>query len=60
MIELDARIMEEAIRLRKTYRLKIPDAIVAATALPEQIPLLTADGDFERIKDEVAVLMYEV
>jgi len=60
MIELDARIMEEAIRLRKTYRLKIPDAIVAATALTQQIPLLTADGDFERIKDEVAVLMYEV
>ena len=60
MIELDARIMEEAIRLRKTYRLKIPDAIVAATALTQKIPLLTADGDFERIKDEVAVLMYEV
>jgi predicted nucleic acid-binding protein len=60
MIELDARILEEAIRLRKTYRLKIPDAIVAATALTQQIPLLTADGDFERIKDEVAVLMYEV
>jgi predicted nucleic acid-binding protein len=60
MIELDARILEEAIRLRKTYRLKIPDAIVAATALTQQIPLLTADTDFERIKDEVAVLMYEV
>ncbi len=60
MIELDARIMEEAIRLRKTYRLKIPDAIVAATALTQQIPLLTADTDFERIKDEAAVLMYEV
>jgi predicted nucleic acid-binding protein len=36
------------------------DAIVAATALTQQIPLLTADTDFERIKDEVAVLMYEV
>ncbi|MBX2978161.1 MAG: PIN domain-containing protein [Flavobacteriales bacterium] len=60
MIELDARIMDEAIRLRKTYRLKIPDAIVAATALTQQLPLLTADTDFERIKDEVAVLMYEV
>lgn len=60
MIELDARIMEEAIRLRKSYRLKIPDAIVAATALTQQIPLLTADTDFERIKEEVAVLMYEV
>lgn len=43
MIELDTRIMEEAIRLRKSYRLKIPDAIVAATALTQQIPLLTAD-----------------
>ena len=60
MIELDARIMEEAIRLRKTYRLKIPDAIVAATALTQEIPLLTADTDFERIKNEIAVLMYEV
>ena len=60
MIDLDARIMEEAIRLRKTYRLKIPDAIVAATALTQQLPLLTADRHFERVKDEIAVLLYEV
>lgn len=59
-IELDTRVMEEAIRLRKTYRLKIPDAIVAATALTQQVPLLTADHDFERVKDEIAVLLYEL
>lgn len=60
MVDLDARIMEEAIRLRKTHRLKIPDAIIAATALTQQLPLLTADRIFERLKDEIVVLMYEV
>ena len=58
--ELDRAIMERAILLRRKHRLKIPDAIVAATALFHNIPLLTADRVFERVKDELLVVMYEI
>lgn len=41
------------------HRLKIPDAIIAATALYLDVPLLTADRVFERMADELRLLLYE-
>jgi predicted nucleic acid-binding protein len=38
-----------AIRLRREYQLKVPDAIVAATALSLEAPLLTNDIKLLRI-----------
>lgn len=60
MMEMDAVIMETAIRLRKKFKLKLPDAIIAATAKVLDVPLLTADRAFERVKGEVVVLLYEL
>ncbi len=40
---LDERIEQEAIRLRRTGTFKLPDAIVAATAICEGLRLLTLD-----------------
>lgn len=40
---LDERIEVEAIRLRRTGSLKLPDAIVAATAITGALRLLTLD-----------------
>lgn len=59
MVELNRAIMDHAILLRREYRLKIPDAIVAATAIFMNVPLLTADTDFTRLREEVVLLMYE-
>ena len=40
---LDERIEEEAIRLRRTGAFKLPDAIIAATAIAGGLRLLTLD-----------------
>ena len=43
VIELRDSIKKETVALRKKYRLKVPDAIIAATALRVKSPLLTND-----------------
>lgn len=42
-IEVDAIVRETAIRLRREHRLKLPDAIIAASALVLDATLLTND-----------------
>jgi predicted nucleic acid-binding protein len=49
--DVNPAIKQLAAELRRTYSLKLADAIVAATALHLHIPLLTADGGFERLKE---------
>ncbi len=44
-------ISELTIKIRRKYSTKLPDAIVAATAQFMQIPILTADKAFARIKE---------
>jgi predicted nucleic acid-binding protein len=39
VLELSAEIRHEAIRLRRSENLKLPDAIVCATAIHHQLPL---------------------
>ncbi len=58
MVELDRSIMDQAILLRREFRLKIPDAIIAATALFLNVPLLTADSDFDKLTERIAVVRY--
>ena len=52
LIDLDADIAETAARLRATLRLKLPDAVQAASALAVgAAALLTHDRDFSRLKE---------
>ncbi len=51
IIQLQPDIQAEAIVLRKKYRLRLPDAIIAASAKIEDSILLTADADFEKISE---------
>jgi predicted nucleic acid-binding protein len=44
-------ISEIAIGFRRKYNIKLPDAIIAATAQLLNIPLLTTDKGFAKIKD---------
>jgi len=49
---LDERVSEHTITLRKKYRIKIPDAIIAATALVHDSILLTHNtDDFKKIEN---------
>ena len=45
-----------AIFLRQQYQTKIPDALIAATAIHYNLPLLTFDKDFIRIKELDVIL----
>ncbi|WP_224994302.1 PIN domain-containing protein [Cesiribacter sp. SM1] len=45
----DEFIQENMIELMRKYKLKLPDAVVAATAILYQFPLLTSDTGFEKI-----------
>lgn len=50
-VELDVEIAESAARLRATLRLKLPDAVQAASALAiNAAALVTHDRDFSRVK----------
>lgn len=51
VIYIDDTIKNEAIFLRKQYGLKIPDCIIAATAISLNLPLLTADKQFKKVNN---------
>jgi len=42
-------LKKTTIELRKNFRLKIPDAIIAATAITKNLTLFSADDIFKRI-----------
>ena len=50
-IVLSPEIKVKTIELRKKYKTKLPDAIVAASAIVKGLPLITADKGFNQIKD---------
>ncbi|MEO6456527.1 MAG: PIN domain-containing protein [Ginsengibacter sp.] len=50
-------IKEACINLRLKYSLRIPDAIIAATAKAYKIPLFTSDKHFSKIT-EIGVSIY--
>lgn len=51
-ITIDAEIKVVAIKIRRNYRLKLPDAIIAATALHLGLPLITRNvKDFKDIPE---------
>ncbi|MCB8985056.1 MAG: PIN domain-containing protein [Ardenticatenaceae bacterium] len=49
-IDLTSEVVALTIRIRREYKLKIPDAIVAASALVAGVPLVTADAEFKKIE----------
>ena len=51
IIELTTPIKERAILIRRTYNLKLPDSIIAASAIEANIPLISADSIFKRISE---------
>lgn len=51
-------IKNKAIALRRAYKIKLPDAINAATAIENKLKLITADKGFERIR-ELNLLLIE-
>ncbi|MFO7679946.1 MAG: type II toxin-antitoxin system VapC family toxin [Chloroflexota bacterium] len=49
-IDLSPEVVAQAVHIRRDYKQRIPDAIIAASALVVGVPLVTADQDFQKIK----------
>lgn len=59
IVPLNSSIKQHYVQIRKQYHLKLPDAIVAATALSLNLPLITSDKQFRTVK-ELNLLYYEI
>lgn len=51
VIEMSSAIKNSAIQIKQKYKLKLPDAIIAATAIFYEVPFISADADFKGIKE---------
>jgi len=51
LTNLDEPIKTKAIQLRRQHTLKLPDAIIAATALTLKVPLFSNDLRLNRLSD---------
>ena len=57
IFEMDAQIKQYAINIKQQIRMKLPDAIVAATAIKNNITLISADKDFKKVPNLDLVLI---
>ena len=61
IIGINDSVIEKTIEIRKRYRIKLPDAIIAATALVNNLTLLTRNtADFKDIKNLEIINPHEV
>ena len=51
IISIDEAIKNESIALRKKYSLKLPDCIVAATAITLNLTFITSDKQFRQVNN---------
>jgi len=59
VIPITNSIKKKTIELKRTIKLAVPDALIAATAIEENFVLVTADKGFKRIKD-LSLILIEV
>jgi predicted nucleic acid-binding protein len=57
ILDLTKPVKQIAIKLRRKKMLKLPDAIIAATSIHLDFPLVTMDSDFNKIKNLNAVVL---
>jgi predicted nucleic acid-binding protein len=51
VIEINKSIIDQTISFRKNHKIKLPDAIIAATAMVHNLTLISRNSkDFEKIK----------
>jgi predicted nucleic acid-binding protein len=57
VVGLLPEIKEITIELKQQYKIKTPDAIIAATSLYLRLPLVTSDKAFARLKDVELIII---
>ncbi len=58
IINIEERVKINTIEIRKKAKLKLPDSIIAASAITYNLPLITADKGFKRV-DHLDLILYE-
>ncbi|MCO5233321.1 MAG: type II toxin-antitoxin system VapC family toxin [Chitinophagales bacterium] len=58
VIPLNDFVKEQAIEYRKNYSLKLPDCIVAASGVYLDLPVMTSDKEFEKLR-ELDLILYK-
>lgn len=56
-LDWNQQIKEQTIELRKKYAIKLPDALIASTAIVTKTPLISSDKGFEKIIEMDLVLL---
>ncbi|OIR14290.1 tRNA(fMet)-specific endonuclease VapC [mine drainage metagenome] len=59
IVNIDDAIRDQTIETKKNSFLKLPDSIIAATAIVLDLPLITSDKQFKTVK-ELKLVTYEV
>ena len=57
IVDINKSIKEVAIEIRREDKVKLPDAIVAATSHYLNVPLITADRDFKAVTRIVSAII---
>jgi len=58
IVDINSEIKSTVIRLRKFYKLKLPDAIIAATSDYLNLTFMTSDRNLSKLS-ELNILLYE-
>lgn len=58
VVNINSHIKQKTIEVRRNYKLKLPDSIIAASALIENISFITADKGFRKLP-ELDIVLYE-
>lgn len=58
IVDLNESIKLETVKLKQSNKIKLPDAIIGATSIYMNIPLISADSGFEKF-DELQFIKYE-
>lgn len=59
IIVLNDRLKKEYVKIRRASNLKLPDAIIAATAISLGLPLISSDKQFKNVKG-LNLIFYEM
>lgn len=58
IFDLDEKIKNKSIEIRRKYKIKLPDAIIDATSITNSLPIITYDKTFSKI-EELKILTIE-
>ena len=57
IIDINDGIKDQVIQIKTKHKIKLPDAIIAATSIFYDLPLFSADNDLRRI-DDINLIFY--